>query len=210
MNGLYILAVVLLVLFLAGQIRVGVRVEYSGKGLFAWARLGFLRIQVFPFEKKDKPLKAKKKPREKPKKETAPKPLAEKIGGALDYAQTLLPIALEAAGCFYQKLWMDTLELELTVGADDPADAALRYGQASAALGALWYPLTQAFHVEDGNARVRVDFDAPDMAVYAMAALSLKVGQILRLGLHFGFKALRAFLTIRKRQRSKQQERKAA
>ena len=85
---------------------------------------------------------------------------------ALDYAQSLLPIALEAAGQFYHKLRVDTLRLELTVGSHDPGDAALAYGRAAAAMGALWDPLVRAFHVE--------------------ASLSLKLGQVLRLALYFG------------------------
>ena len=53
-----------------------------------------------------------------------PKSTWEKIGGALDYARSLLPVALEAAEHVYGKLRMDKLELLLTVGAKDPADAA--------------------------------------------------------------------------------------
>lgn len=267
MKVVYILAAVVLVLFLIGQIRVGAQAEYSGEGPRAWVKVGCLKIQVFPLKKKDKPTKKKKKTKKvkknepqktaskakkaaaeplspegtavqgqtvrsaplnqegkpqpdsqtapegkgEPKAESKVKGIVEKVGGALDYAQHLLPIALEAVGSLYQKIQMDTLELELIVGAPDPADAAMRYGQASAALGALWYPLTQAFHVKDGNARVRMDFDSREMTVYAAATLTLKIGQIVWLALYFGIRALRAFLAVRKRQKkAKQQERKAA
>ena len=218
MKGWIILAAVLAVLFLIGQIPVGVRGEYSADGPFAWVRLGWLKLQVFPLKKKDKP----KKPRKKKAKKSGQKkggeagetpaktPLPEKIGGALDYAHSLLPIVLEAAGCFWNKLRMDHLELELTVGGSDPGDIALRYGQANAALGAFWYALTDAFHVEDGSARVRVDFDAPGMTLYGAASLSIKIGQALWLGVCYGIKALMAFLKVRKRQKVKKQERKAA
>lgn len=204
MKALYILVAVLLILFLLGQIRMGVRVEYQLDGLFAWARLGLLRFQVYPWKKQEKPPK-KKKPA-KPKQETT---LTQKVEGALDCAQALLPIALEAAGQFYHKLRVDTLRLELTVGSHDPADAALVYGRATAALGALWEPLTQAFHVKDGTARVDLDFDAPGMRLYGEASLSLKLGQVLRLALYFGGKALRAYLSVRSRRTVKQPKRKA-
>ena len=209
-----VLLIVLAVLFLIGQIRVGGLAEYSAEGFLAWVRLGKLHIQVFPLKKKDKPAqkqaKKAKPPKEKKEKPKAEVPLTEKAGGALDYARTLLPVALDAVGSMYSKIRMDTLELELTVGAADPADAAMRYGQASAALGALWEPLTRAIHVKDGRARVRVDFDTQGMTVYARASLSLKSGQILWLGLYFGCKALWGFLAVRRRQKQKQQERKAA
>lgn len=206
MKALYILAAVLAVLFLLGQLRVGGRVEYRAEGLFAWARLGLIRFQVYPWKKEKREKPPKKKKAEKAKQETT---LAQKVGGALDYAQSLLPIALEAAGQFYHKLRVDTLRLELTVGSPDPADAALRYGQATAALGALWEPLTQAFHVKDGTARVNLDFDSPGMRLYGEASLSLKLGQILWLALYFGGKALRTFLSVRSRRNENQPKRKA-
>ena len=206
--------IVLAALFLVGQIRVGGLAEYSAEGFRAWVRAGALKIRVFPLNKKDKPARKKEKRAKPPKKKEEapppPKPLAEKAGGALDYARTLLPVALDAVGTMYGKLRMDTLELELTVGAADPADAAMRYGQASAALGALWEPLTRAFHVKDGRARVRVDFEAGEMTVYGLASLSIKIGQILWLSVYFGCKALRGFLAVRGRQKQKQQQRKAA
>ena len=206
--------IVLAALFLVGQIRVGGLAEYSAEGFRAWVRAGALKIRVFPLNKKDKPARKKEKKAKPPKKKEEapppPKPLTEKAGGALDYARALLPVALDAVGTMYGKLRMDTLELELTVGAADPADAAMRYGQASAALGALWEPLTRAFHVKDGRARVRVDFEAGEMTVYGLASLSIKIGQILWLSVYFGCKALRGFLAVRGRQKQKQQQRKAA
>lgn len=203
MKALYILAAVLAVLFLLGQLRVGGRLEYRAEGLFAWLRFGSFRFRVYPRrrEKKEKPPKP---PKAKPE-----STLAQKVGGALEYAQSLLPIALEAAGQFYHKLRVDTLRLELTVGSSDPADAALRYGQATAALGALWEPLVQAFHVKDGTARVNLDFDSPGMRLYGEASLSLKLGQVLWLALYFGGKALRTFLSVRSRRSVNQPKRKA-
>jgi len=202
MKALYILSAVLAVLFLLGQLRVGGRVEYGAEGLFAWLRFGPFRFLVYPG--KDKPPKPAKPP--KPKPETT---LAQKMGGALDYAQSLLPIALEAAGQFYHKLQVDTLSLELTVGSHDPGDAALAYGRATAALGALWEPLVQAFHVKDGKARVDLDFDTPGMRLYGEASLSLKLGQVLWLALYFGGKALRTYLSVRSRRTVNQPKRKA-
>lgn len=208
------LLIALAVLVLLGQVRIGGLAEYGAGGFLAWARLGKLRVQVFPLKRKDKPDKKQEKkakpPGEKPEKPGEPVPLTEKAGGALDYARTLLPVALDAAGSLYGKIRMDLLELELTVGAANPADAAMRYGQASAALGALWEPLTRAFHVKDGHARVRVDLDAGGMRVYGRASLSLKLGQVLWLGLYFGCRALRGLLAVRRRRKQKQQKRKAA
>lgn len=216
MRALYILAAVVLVLSLLGQVRVGCQARFDSEGFFLWAKLGRFRIKIFPGKPKgEKEPKKPKRPRKKkgpgkPKKERPPTPLPEKIGGALGYAQALLPVVLEAAKGLWRGFRIDTLELELTAGSSDPADTAMLYGQANAALGALWYPLTAALHVKDGRARVELDFDAPGMTVYAQAAFSLKLGQIVWIGLRAGVKALSRALAVRKRIKTERQQRKAA
>lgn len=208
MKILTILAIVLAALFLLGQIRVGCQAEYSAGGPVVKLRIGALKLQVFPAKPKEKK-PAQKKKKAKKTKEKPPVPLQEKVGGALSYAKALLPIVLDLAGQFTQRLQVDKLRLVLTAGGADPADAAMLYGNASAALGAFWHPLTQAFHVKDGSARVDLDFDRPEMTLYAFASLSLKIGQILKIGVYFGMKALFAFLSVRKKLKTEKQ-RKAA
>lgn len=212
MRALHILAVVILVLLLIGQIRVGCRAEFNSEGFFLWARLGKIRIKILPMRpKEEKPQKPPKPPKpKKEKKEKPPATLPEKVGGALEYARALLPVALEAAEGLWRGFAIDTLELELTAGSSDPADAAMLYGSANAALGALWIPLTRAFHVKDGTARVKLDFDAPGMTVYALASFSLKLGRMVWVGLRAGVKALIGALAARRRLKLKRQQRKAA
>lgn len=216
MRALYILAAVALVLFLIGQVRVGCQAQFSVEGFFLWVKLGRFRIKILPGKPKEekkppKPKKPKKqKEPKKPKKEKPPTPLPEKVGGALEYAQALLPVALEAAKGMWRSFRIDTLELELTVGSSDPADTAMLYGRAHAALGALWYPLINAFHVKDGRARVNLDFDARSMTVYAFAVFSLKLGNIVWIGLRAGWNALFGILAARKRLKLKRRQRKAA
>lgn len=224
MRALYILAAVVLFLFLIGQVRVGGRAEFSADGFFLWIRLGMFHIRLIPAKPKEKKPKKPKKPKkaepseelgkeetpETPKSEKSPTPLSEKVGGALEYAQALLPVALEAAKGVWRGLRVDTLELELTAGSPDPADAAMLYGQANAALGALWHPLTKAFHVKDGRAGVKLDFNAAGMTVYGTAALSIKIGTAVLVGLRAGWKALFGALAARKRIKMKRQQRKAA
>ena len=214
MKAAFILAVVVLVLLLIGQVRAGGRAEFSAGGFFLWVRLGRFQIKLLPMEPREERPKKPKRPKEKkprtPKKEKPPAPLPEKIGGALEYAQALLPVALEAAKGMWRGLRVDVLDLELTAGAPDPADAAAVYGKANAALGALWFPLTKAFHVKEGAARVKLDFDAPGTTVYGTAALSMKIGTLMRIGLGAGVKALFRALAARKRLKIKRQQRKAA
>lgn len=207
MTGLWIAAVVLAILFLVGQVRVGVRGEYTARGITAWIRLGPVRLKVWPRKAaKERPAREKKaqKPKQDSHKET-PAP----AGGALEYVRELLPLALEAAGQFRQKLQVDHLELVLRAGAHDPADAAMVYGYANAALGGLWLPLTEAFHVKDGRARAELDFESEHTTLYALGAMSIKVGQALWLGLYFGLKGLSKLAAVKGRRSAREKERKA-
>lgn len=216
MKWLLIPAAVLAVLWLLGQLRLGAGGEYGAEGLRVWLRAGPLGINVFPRKKKKKEKKAppKKEKEKKPKpahEPDRPAPgLAERAGGALDYARALLPILLEGAGQFKDKLQVDKLTLEVTVGSSDPAQAALNYGRASAALAGAWGALNEAFRLKEGEARVRVDFDARETKVYGYLALSLKLGQLVWLGIYFGCRALGAFLRTRSRRKQEHQQRKAA
>lgn len=212
MRALCVWAAVLLLLILLGQVRVGGQAEFNAQGFFLWIRLGRIRIKILPAASKReiKPQKSKGEKPKKPKKEKPPISFPEKLGGALEYALALLPVGVEVAGGLWRGLRVDVLKLELTAGAQDPADAAFLYGQANAALGALWYPLTKAFKVKDGTASVKLDFNAPGMTVYGAAALSIKAGTVVWIGLRAGIKTLFGLLAARKRLKLKRQQRKAA
>ena len=105
----------------------------------------------------------------------------------------------------YGRLRVDQLELKLTIGAADPGDAAIRYGQANALLGSIWQPLTEAFHVEEGRARVEVDFTAAAPVLTGQVSLSLKLYQLLWLGLHFGLRALSTYVNHRNRHKQQRE-----
>lgn len=182
MNGLFTALIVLLILIVLGQIRIGAQVEYCEDGLFVRIRAGAALIPVFPAKKKkSKPKKAEqtKSPEQKKKK-----------GGTLKLVLDLLPLVLETVGKFRRKLRVDQLEMELIICDPDPADAAIRYGQANALLGSLWQPMTRAFHVKDGHAHVGVDFEGDAPVIYILASLSLTIAQTLGLVFIFAVKGL--------------------
>ena len=202
MRGLAIAAVILALLLLIGFIPLGGGGTYDIGGATLWLRLGPVRVTLLP----RKPKKTKQEP-EQPKQAQSEKQKLT-LGGSLAYAKALLPLALECARRVWGAIYLNTLYLELQVGAEDPGEAAMAYGRANAALGAIWTPLVRAFHVKDGHARVNLDFDRKEPALYARAELSIRLGQALWLGLYFGLKALRALLRVKNEK--KQQQRKAA
>ena len=209
MRGLIVAAAILALLFLLGCIPLSGGGEYSSAGASLWLRLGPVRITLLPRKQKTQKQRKEKSP-QKPERPQKAKPEKQKptLGGSLAYAKALLPTVLECARRVWGAIYLNTLYLELQVGAEDPGEAAMAYGRANAALGAIWTPLVRAFHVKDGHARVNLDFDRKEPALYARAELSIRLGQALWLGLYFGLKALRALLRVKNEK--KQQQRKAA
>lgn len=198
MNGPYAALITAGVLLLMGCIRVGAQVEYCEQGLFVRIRVGRLYIPVFPAKQKQS------KPKQKLKaKSSDGAPAKQRKGGLLQLALEFIPLVLDTVKRFFRKLQVDKLDMELVVCASDPADTAVRYGQANALLGSLWQPITQVFHVKDGHAHVGVDFEGDTSTLYLLATLSLTVAQVLGLGLLFGIKALG--ILIRTRTKQKQQ-----
>ncbi|MGI5933199.1 MAG: DUF2953 domain-containing protein [Lawsonibacter sp.] len=205
-----VLAAILAALFLLGGLRVGLRGEYTPETAGAWLRIGPAELRVFPRPAEKKTDRPKKVRRDGPAGEKQPRPPFLSRRGLLELGRRLFPLLLEAAGQFRRKLQIDELRLRLVAGAPDPADAALRYGQANALLGGIWQPVTRAFHVKDGRARVEVDFDRTEPALYGRVSLSLTVGQLAVLGLGFGLRALGVLMAVRREEKQRTGQRQSA
>lgn len=212
MSGWIIAGAILVLFCLIGSLRLGVGGSHTEtEGIRVWLRIGPAKITLYPRpKKKPKPAKenkAKPHKEKKPKKEKEPKkPLSWDQIVAL--VRKLVPLGLEAVGSFRRKLRIDVLDARLVVGEPDPADAALHYGQASAALGALWGPLNEAFQVKDGRARVDVDFQQDHWVLWGRIQMTLTVGQLVWLGLRYGIAVVNILRETRKE--AKNELRKAA
>ena len=214
MTGWIIAGAVLLALCLLSRLPLGVGASRREReGVRVWLRVGPADIALYPRppkkpkaarEKKPKPPK-KKKEKAEPGKAPRPPLSGEQL---LSLAGKLVSLALEAAGQVRRKLSIDVLEMDLIIGEPDPADAVLRYGQASAVLGTLWGPLTSAFRVKEGRVRVDVDLQRERWALWGRFQMTLTVGQLVWLGLRYGGAALQILRETRKESNDKQ--RKAA
>lgn len=174
-----VVGIILLALLALSLLPLGVRVKYSEEGFFAFVRLWFIRWQVFPAKAK----KTKEKPPKKPKGEKATEKTAQeaKAGGKLDLVRAALPLVKPALVGVKKRLTIRELELFVTWAAGDPADAAMGYGYAQAALGTLWAVADQNFKVKKSRLGCSVNFDAPSPTVYADAALTVRLGQVVTL-----------------------------
>lgn len=172
-----VLLLIAVVFFLLSRLRLGGSVLWDGEELSARARVGLLRIRVWPLpQKKKKPRKAPKKPPKTPK--TPDKPAAPSAG-VLERLETWLPLVCEAAGRLRRAIRIDLLELTLTVGSPDPGDTALLYGGANALLGMILPLFEHAFQVRERRIATAVDFDAETTRAHFRADISLTLGQLV-------------------------------
>lgn len=193
MTALKVLAVVLLVLFLLGLLRVGGGGEYSAQGLTAWLKLGPFQIKVFPLKKKEKKKKPSKtkKAQPKPQKPAEEKP---KQGGTLTQVREFLPLICEAAGALKRRIRIDKLYLDYTLpGKEDAAAAAMHFGYSNAAVGMILPLFEQNFNVKERRVRTAVDFNADSPKIYVYAVISARLGQLVSFALRFGWKFLMVY-----------------
>lgn len=191
MTALKVLLIILLVFWLISLIRLGVRVKYGEAGLFITALAGPFKIQILP-------MKPKKKKTKKEKKITKPPAQADKHKkeppegrpNTLSRLMKLLPVMGQACGALKRKIRIDDLDLELIWGGSDPAAIALGYGRANAALGMIWPVFDHNFKVKRHSFEISLDYSRSQPAVELQAAVTMTVGQMTVLGVHYGVKAL--------------------
>lgn len=186
------LLIVLLVLVFLLLLPLGVRVRYDADGLFAALKIGPVPIQLFPPKEDKKPKKEKKDKKDKPKRADD----HPKRGGPLALVKGCLPLIKPALEGLRKRLTIKHLTLHVVWAAPDPADAAMGYGAANAALGVIWPVFYQNFKIRDYALGVDVDFDAAEPALYAKADLTMTVLQLLTLALPLLFKFLKIYRAV--------------
>ncbi len=205
-----VLGIVLLVLAALALLPLGVRARYDRDGVFLQARLWLFRVRLLPAKAKGEKKAKRRKARAKPK---PPKPEAEerppdKKGGALDPVRAALPLIRPALSGLRRRLTIRDLELHVTWSAADPADAAIGYGRAQAALGALQAVVEEGFRVRRSRLGCSVDFEQTSPTVYADATLTIRLGQVVTLVLPLLIRFLANFSRIR-RERTKNNRKEA-
>lgn len=226
---LIVLILTLLVLAIA-SLRVGGTVEYSEDGFLALARIGPVRLKVYPRPEKKKKknkkkqekqdtagrLKKKKKTGKKAKKTgkkkqtdgKTEKKAASKGGGPLsrleDYLSRFkdyLPLVAELLGELRRKLLVQELYLDYTLsGRADPANTAILYGQLCAGGDTITAVLENLFQIKKRRISVQVDFMAEQSLVYARLTLSYTIGQLVCIFARVGWKAFKIWRRQQKEQ----------
>ena len=190
------LLVILAALVLIGCIPVGVDARYSADGVFLTAKLGPFRLQLLPQKPKKKPKKRKpqqKQPKKTPAKaepqEKKPNPL---LSGGVDGLMQLLDLAFDTLGDLRRKLRVNELTLYVLIGgADDPAKAAMGYGRAWAAIGAITPSLERLFVIKKRDIRPALDYTISNTQIDAHLVTTITIGRSLALALRAGIRFLK-------------------
>lgn len=209
------------VVVLLAVLPLGVSVKYSAEGALVRVILGPIRLTVFPLPRKEKKEKKPKKTQRQPDaaapvqqepalpppqnpapppQPKAQKPKGERGGSVLDFLP-LIKVALDFLGDFRRKLRLNNLELKLILAGGDPANLAINYGRAWAALGNLMPHLDRLFVIKKRDVEVECDFTTSETLIFARLDLTITLGRLLSLAVCYGIRALKEFLNIKKKRK---------
>lgn len=193
-----ILLLVAAVLVLIGCIPVGIDAAYDGAARVRVC-IGAVHLTLLPPKKKHR-RSAKRKQKQENNEPEHEKPEKNKSGFPADAAQLrrLLELALSVLGQLRRKLRVERLELYVHFGGDDPAQAAIRYGQAWAVIGGLTPLLDRLFVIQRRCIEPRYTPGAQTMRVSGCARITMTIGRALALGLRAGFGVLKILIKSRK------------
>jgi len=175
---------------------LGVSLTYNAQGLRVFARIGPVRIHLYPATRKEKP-KEKKSAKTRNKPQTTQMRQKEQGGKPEDFLP-LLRTVLDLIFDLRKKMRLKRLEVKLIMAGDDPCDLAVNYGRAWAALGNLMPHLENLFVIKKRNLEVLCDFTADQTQLLARADFTLTLARAFHLGARHGLRALRQYLSIMK------------
>ena len=182
-------------LVLIGCIPVGVDARYNAEG--GPKKLRQSRTARRPTRRKPKKKKKQQKQQKKPEKapekaasqEKKPNPI---LSGGVDEILQLLDIVLDTLGDLRRKLRVNELTLYVRIGgSDDPAKAAMGYGRAWAAIGAITPSLERLFVIKKRDIQPALDYTISNTQVDAHLVTTITIGRSLALALRAGIRFLK-------------------
>lgn len=198
MIALWIVLGLLLLLLLP----VGVLLCYDENGATLSAVAGPIRIRLLSRAKRTGKVRralwkrVAPKAKDRHRSETAVRPRT--LGGKLKDFLPFVRLAASAARDARRKLVLKRCRIHMVVGGKDPADAAIAYGTAWAAVGAATPILQSVFCVKKQEVAVDCDFEAEETTVTAQLQITIRVGQSLWLLLRYGVRLWRQWRIYKK------------
>lgn len=177
------LLIVAAVLFGLLWLPIGIRAVYREKTPGVWLLIGPLKFVLYPKRTKQEQPKSTSSANEKTEE--------KERGGSYKNFQLVSREVLEFLGHFRRKLRVRNLELKLTLAGDDPADLAINYGRAWAALGSLIPQIERLFVIKKRNVEVLCDFAGDETRIYGRIDATITLGRCLHLLSRHGINILR-------------------
>ena len=178
---IWIAAILALLIAFLILLRLRLTGEYGEAGASLTVALGAVPVFRLPRPKGAQRDKKEKKP--KPKKRNKEEEKEKTKGGSIPGFRQLMPIISDALGKLKRRLSIDEMTLWYQSAGEDPAAAALAFGGASAAAGALARPMQEMFRIKDLDIRTAVSFTETKPKVYARLKMSVSFGVLLWIGL---------------------------
>lgn len=207
MVALIIIGVLALIITAIMLIPVGVDLGYEGGEFHLAAKINGFLLKLIPkpppherkkpkekkAKKEKKPKKEKKKKKKEPEEEGEKKP-KRKLDFSRDELLGLVKAALKGLGKFGRKLKVSRFHLNYVAAGDDPYDTARNFAYVNAALSSLAPICARRFTVKDCDVRTDIDFLADSMTLDLGLAMTIRIGQIVGVGLTIGFGALKILI----------------
>lgn len=194
----------LAILVLLGCVPLGLRLRYDAGGPEAVLLVGVFRLGLYPMSDRlqkllHRPKKQKAQPEAKATTKPGQEPSPKKPGGDWKRFLPLIQTGLDFLGDLRRKLRVDHLTFHLIMAGDDPADVAVYYGRAWAAVGCLMPQLDRAFVIKKRDVQVECDFVGNETRVVFAMDLSITLGRLLGLVIRYGIRILKQFLDMKKK-----------
>lgn len=172
-----VLAIILGIFLLIGLTPVGVDASFMHNVLKVSAKVGPLKITVFPTVPKVE--KAAKRVEAKEMKK------AEKEGArpSMELILQLVKLGLRALGRFRRRLHVRHLTVHYVAAGDDPYQTALQYGAITAALNALAPLSDRVLKIRHKDIRADLSFETDKPAVAARLVAVIAIGDLVYIGL---------------------------
>ncbi|MDD3375780.1 MAG: DUF2953 domain-containing protein [Candidatus Omnitrophica bacterium] len=173
LTGFVIIGIILSILIALCFVRISITARYSEIGLEAWAKIAFVRIPLYPPNKKvrTQAKKTVKEVKKKIKEET------EEKGGPFEQFKRYYDLAIDLLKTLRKIIRIDRLKVRFTAAAkDEPAKAAVLYGKAWAAEGIILAVLENNIQVRKKEIAIEVDYLADRPTIYCFTKASVSVG----------------------------------
>ena len=210
---LIILGILFLILFLIMMISIGIDLRFEDGVIRLSAKVSRFRLQLLPKKKKEKteekPEKKSENKQEKKKPEKEKRPKKEKKSTIhLDLYEILdlLGVVFRGVGKFCRKWKVERFILHWIAAGFDPYTLAKIFIYVNDALSQLAPVCDNRFHVKDCSVWTDIDFTRDDMFFEFGLTTTIRIGQIVGVGLYIAFGALKILLKSKKRNKKEAKE----